>query len=110
MPFNKEKRRHFDTLRKRYGIEFIDELPRERWPDSHKEVFEAVEKLRGFEYEKYPLEKTVDLAAAPWKQDAKNQALKLVERAKVCVGRNECTWRLACEPVVFNRFAAEIAW
>jgi hypothetical protein len=36
--------------------------------------------------------------------------LQLTERAQRCKHRNESSWRFACEPLIFARLSAEVAW
>jgi hypothetical protein len=110
MPFTKENRQKFESLRKKHGIIFDLELPQNKWPKEHRDVLEAIEKIKNFKYHSYAADEGADLEATPWKLDAKSQAVKLTGKVKDCVGRNESTWRFGCESVVFSRFAAEIAW
>lgn len=110
MPFTREKRETYERLKKKYCINFIDDLTERDWPESHREVFQSINQLSIVKYDEYAAQTISDAAIPPWKQEAKHQTRKLVERAKDCVGRNEATWRLACEPLVFGRFTAEIAW
>jgi len=104
----------FERLRKEHNIVFADECPPDQWPDEHREVFEAIEKLKDFKYGTYAVGRLGNsdeaIAATPWKAEAKRQARLLVNKAKDLVSRNEATWRLACEPLVFSRLAAEVAW
>ncbi len=99
----------FERLRKEYNILLIDQLPQRRWPDNHREVFEAIEKVKSFKYSTYATA-TTDHDDTPWKAEAKRQARKLAEKSRDLVARNEATWRLACEPLVFSRLASEVAW
>ncbi|KAK4235994.1 hypothetical protein C8A03DRAFT_36126 [Achaetomium macrosporum] len=100
----------FERRRREHNIVFTDECPPDQWPDDHRDVFEAIEKLKGFKYATYAIQDSVEaMANHPWKADAKLQARRLVDKAKDLVSRNEPTWRLGCEPLVFNRLAAEVA-
>lgn len=109
MPISKENRPTFERLRDQYDINFIDELPRAEWPVNHQSLFETIETFKEFKYSTYAASPE-DLNERPWRAEAKRQARKLVEKARDCAARNEDTWRHACEPIVFNRLAAEIAW
>ncbi len=99
----------FERLRKEHNIIFVDQLQQSQWPDTHRQVFEAVETLKGFKYSTY-VTTTTEQDDVPCKADAKRQARKLVGRSRDLVARNESTWRLACEPLVFSRLASEVAW
>jgi hypothetical protein len=110
MPFTKENRRVFESVRRSHDIVFEHDLPRDSWPPNHRQVFESIQKLKTFNYDSYAAHEGVGVSTIPWKSEAKIQAKKLIEKAKDCVGRNEATWRLACEPLVFSRFNAEVAW
>ena len=91
---------------------FEDECRRVQWPSSHRSVFEAIEKLNGFTYDTYRVCPTGNntRVTALWKVDTIRRVRKLVEKAKDLVARNEATWRLACEPLVFSRLSSELAW
>ncbi|KAI1174434.1 hypothetical protein F4777DRAFT_384632 [Nemania sp. FL0916] len=108
MPIKKERRPVFERLRRNYNIVFIDNLPLRDWPANHRTVFESIDKLKQFKYSTY-LTPQDDLEATPWKGEAKIQARKLAERVQDCLSRNEATWRLACEPLVFSRLTSEVA-
>lgn len=109
MPIKSEFRPAFERLRKQHGIIFTDALSPEEWPDNHRGIFEAIEKLRQFKYSTYATaEESEDTFDS--KSKAKEHARKLSEKTKDCVSRNEATWRFACEPLVFSRLTSEIAW
>ena len=110
MPFTKKKREAYEKLRKKHGIKFVDDLASENWPQPHRDVFRSLKQLSNIKYDEYAVQQDLDRSSAFWKQEAKSQARKLIERAKDCVCRNEATWRFACEPLVFSRLTAEIAW
>ncbi|KAK6446046.1 hypothetical protein FP744_10002295 [Trichoderma asperellum] len=110
MPFTKEKREAYEKLRKKYGIEFIDDLPGNSWPEPHREIFQSIKELANIKYDEYVAQQNSDGFTAFWRQESKSRARRLIEKAKDCVDRNEATWRFACEPLVFSRFTAEIAW
>lgn len=112
MPIKKENRATFEILRKQYHIEFNDEIAANEWPANHRRVFESIQKVKQYRYSTYAVaqKNEDDLDAAPWKAEAKTQARKLTKAAKDCISRNEATWRFACEPIVFSRLAAEVAW
>lgn len=109
MPLSKENRRIFERRRREYGIEFIDSLPPKKWPAAHAEVFTAIAEIREYRYSQYAAIHGEE-AGTPWKGQAKRHTRKLVERAQLCVSRNESTWRFACEPLVLGRFSSEVAW
>lgn len=102
----------FEKVRKECNIVFADECRREQWPADHRSVFEAIEKLKSFTYDTYRVRLTDDSikTTAAWQVDTMRRARKLVEKAKDLVSRNEATWRLACEPLVFDRLSSELAW
>ncbi|CRG87257.1 hypothetical protein PISL3812_04274 [Talaromyces islandicus] len=108
MPLSKENRLIFERRRREYGIVFIDSLPPREWPAAHAEVFKAIAKIQEYKYSQYDAMQNEE-AGAPWKGQAKWHTRKLVEKARLCVARNESTWRFACEPLVFSRLSAEVA-
>ncbi|KAH6614659.1 hypothetical protein B0J18DRAFT_439869 [Chaetomium sp. MPI-SDFR-AT-0129] len=101
----------FEKVRKECNIIFADECRRGEWPAGHRSVFEAIERLKSFTYDTYRVGPTDDnlKTTAAWKVDTMRRARKLGEKARDLVARNEATWRLACEPLVFDRLNAEIA-
>lgn len=112
MPMTKENRRAFSRLRNQHGINFVEQLDPEQWPANHRAVFSAIEELKQVKYTTYLQGQTnvADLDSQPWKLDAKKQARQLAEISVDCLDRNESTWRHACEPLVFSRLKAEVAW
>jgi hypothetical protein len=110
MPFTKEKRVAYEKLRRRYSIKFVDDLAGDKWPQPHRDVFRSIKQLSNVKYDEYAVQQDLDGSTAFWKQEAKSQARRLIEKASDCVCRNEATWRFACEPLVFSRLMAEIAW
>lgn len=100
-----------EKLRKEYGIVFGAKDNREaEWPKNHREVFEAIQELGQIEYERYAVKENNDAPTDPWKLQAKRLATQLVGNAEDCIRRNEASWRFACEPLVFKRLSAEVAW
>ena len=107
MTFTSDQRQTLEMLRREYRIFFSKDTDRGNWPQTLKDVFETVQKLGKTEYDRYA---TDEDRMEPWKSDAKRQAKMLTEKAEQCVRRNEASWRFACEPLVFSRFSAVIAW
>ncbi|CAI6071074.1 unnamed protein product [Clonostachys chloroleuca] len=108
MPLSRKNHEIFDKIRRRKGIVFSPELTSEQWPEGHRSVLEAIETAKSYRYSTYQASQD-ETTTKPWKIDAKRQAKKLVAKSKDCVSRNEATWRLACESLVFSRLAAEVA-
>ncbi|KAI0971524.1 hypothetical protein F4678DRAFT_87341 [Xylaria arbuscula] len=110
MPIRKEHRPIFESLRKSHHIVFTDTLAPKDWPANHRNIFESIEKIKQFKYNTYSIQDDqAGLDTQPWRRDAKGQARKLTEKVPDCLARNEATWRLACEPLIFSRLTAEIA-
>ncbi|KAF3940404.1 hypothetical protein ABW19_dt0203441 [Dactylella cylindrospora] len=110
MPLTGQTHQKFSQLGKSHGIEFVGELPEEEWPTNHRNVFESLEKLKGTKYNTYAVNQPGDSVDTDlWKRKTKTLATKLVTEAKDCISRNEATWRLACEPLVFSRLNSEVA-
>jgi hypothetical protein len=109
MPFTAKERQKVEKLRRRYRIDFLGEVPRHEWPESHRSTFNAVEELGRKQFDTYAVDLTT-VETAPWSADVKKQAEDLTERAKRCVRRNESTWRFACEPYALARLTSEVVW
>jgi hypothetical protein len=91
---------------KEFRIEFTGELAPGQWPEDHEETLTCIQELGRMQYDKYE----VDNAKFPWKKETKDAADILVESAKRCSSRNESSWRLSCEPLIFSRLSAEVVW
>ena len=110
MTFTSEQRLALEKLRKEYGIIFSKDTGQGNWPPSQKGIFEAVQTLGQIKYDGYAAAEDGRGISEPWKCQAKRLAKRLTEKAEQCVRRNEASWRFACEPLVFTRFGAEVAW
>lgn len=110
MTFTSEQRIALEKLRKEYRIIFTKDTCQENWPPNQKTVFEAVQTLGRIKYDAYAVTDGGGGIIEPWKHQAKRLAKRLTEKAEQCVRRNEASWRFACEPLVFSRFGAEVAW
>lgn len=97
----------FERRRKEHNIVFVEDLKQCHRPAKHAKVFESIDRIKEISYQSYACE---DSEQEPWKKEAKSQARKLAEKAHDCIARNEPTWRLACEPLVFSRLTSEVAW
>ncbi|KAJ5738051.1 hypothetical protein N7493_001206 [Penicillium malachiteum] len=108
MSFTPKERKRVEKLRRKHRIEFGGEVPPDEWPNSHRSTFSAVQRLGKTEFDTYAARaKTIE--DAPWAADIKNNAEELSQRAKLCVRRNESTWRFACEPYALARLTSEVA-
>ncbi|SPO03228.1 uncharacterized protein DNG_05910 [Cephalotrichum gorgonifer] len=94
-----------ERLCKTHRIEFISVLPRSQWPSSHTTIFADVAELGDTKFDQYTANAGDD---EPWKAATKTQAGLLVEKVRRLRQRNESTWRLHCEPLVFARLEAEV--
>ncbi|KAI0514644.1 hypothetical protein F5B22DRAFT_225936 [Xylaria bambusicola] len=108
MPIKKEHQALFERHRIKCNIVFKDVLAPDDWPTTHRNVFKSIEDIKSYRYNTYSTAQD-DIEERPWRRQAKEYARKLTQRAKDCVSRNEATWRFACEPLIFNRLAAEVA-
>lgn len=110
MTLTTEQRLALEKLRKEYRIIFTKDTCQENWPSNQKCVFEAIQTLGRIKYDAYAVNEDGGGISEPWKHQAKRLAKRLTEKAEQCVRRNEASWRFACEPLVFTRFGAEVAW
>ncbi|KAI0410430.1 hypothetical protein F5X98DRAFT_110561 [Xylaria grammica] len=99
-----------EKLVKEHGIEFLADVPRSKWPSSHKSTLDAIIDLGQRKFDSYGLGNAGDTDdIEPWKLHIKDQVVLLTEKVKRQRKRNESTWRSACEPIVFARLEAEVA-
>ncbi|KAL2832932.1 hypothetical protein BDW59DRAFT_157081 [Aspergillus cavernicola] len=111
MPLPKNNRILFERRRKEHNIVFKDALPPSSRPINHANVFEAIDQIKRVSYQSYGNADNGRDAhnTTPWRVEAKIHARRLAGKAHDCVARNESTWRLACEPLVFSRLSSEVA-
>ena len=110
MTLNPEHRELLERLRQKNRIRFLENVLPTEWPSAHRHHFEKVLRAGNFSYDSYVVDHQNASAKAPWKLEIKELSAQLVERAQRCKGQNESTWRFACEPLIFARLSAEIAW
>jgi hypothetical protein len=108
MTLTNEQRVQLERLRRKYRIDFAGRLSSNKWPEVHRAKFFAIQMLGERKYNTYG--SNTNPAAEAWKLDVKLSAGRLAESAARCVRRNESTWRFGCEPLVFARLIAEVAW
>lgn len=53
MLFTAKERKKVESLRQKYRIEFRGEVPSHKWPDSHRRIFIAVDKLGKRQFDTY---------------------------------------------------------
>ena len=104
-----EALRKMTRLVKDYHIEFLNDLSREEWPNCHVDLKQAISKLGSTRFETYAIDSQA-MSEMPWKLEIKTTAKEIVERAVSCTQRNETTWRMTCEHIIFSRMSAEVAW
>jgi hypothetical protein len=110
MTFTPVQREKFEALRRKHRIFFRGSIPAVEWPHNHQRRFAAIQSLGNVKYSEYPAGTESETVTEPWKQRAKELAVQLTERAGRCVRRNEASWRYACEPLIFARLNADVAW
>lgn len=96
-------------LAQEYRITFAGDLPPSKWARCHKPTLECAKALGERKLDSFATEPQVS-DDEPWKVQVKSQAAILVEKSKRCRQRNESSWRFACEPLIFARLEAEVAW
>jgi hypothetical protein len=100
-----EHRPILERLLKKYRIIFFEEVAQHDWPPNHTDVFKAAKKLAEIKYDDYTakgdaLGESVAATEEPWKSGEAPGENSDRKGKKLCVRRNEATWRLACEPMV----------
>lgn len=110
MPFTENQRHAFERLRKKHRIQLDRRLSHASLSREQQRIFGNVRRLAETKYDDYAVDPNQDYSREPWKLEAKDLALRLTERAERCRRRNEASWRYACEPLVFARVNADVAW
>ncbi|KAK0743081.1 hypothetical protein B0T18DRAFT_330457 [Schizothecium vesticola] len=89
---------HRQKLCQKYRIEFLGEIDPSNWPDCHRDTLNDATEAASKRYHAYATNPAL-LGTDPWKMERKSHAMVLVENANRSHGRNESTWRHACDPV-----------
>lgn len=99
-------------LAKEYKIYFYGPIDPSLWPETHRRLFEDVQKLGVQKHASYRESITVDSLEKPWRAQTTRRAERLVGLAKKYykAGPNERSWRSNIEPEVFHRFSVEVTW
>ncbi|KAH8700712.1 hypothetical protein BGW36DRAFT_447513 [Talaromyces proteolyticus] len=97
-------------LAKEYGICFDGPVDPSRWPETHRRLFEDVQKLGDQKHGTYRESITVDSIEKPWRAQTTRRAERLVGLSDKYydAGPNERSWRSNIEPEVFHRFSVEV--
>jgi hypothetical protein len=109
MPLSRQDIELLERLTKEFKIVFAGDVQPSNWPEFHKETLEHVTKLGKTEFNRYAVDPDIQ-SEKPWKARVKSLAEDLVETAKRCMGRNESSWRHACEPQIFARLSGDVVW
>lgn len=100
---------HLQELCQKYRIEYLGEIDSSNWPKWHEDTLNGVKDVANMRYDAYATNPT-HLGTDTWKMERKRRAMILVESAERSCGRNESTWRHACESFIFNRLLSEVCW
>jgi len=87
---------HLQELCRKYRIEFSGEIDSSDWPECHKDTLNGIREVVSKRYDAYATNQAL-LGTDPWKMERKSHAMILVKSAHRSRGRNESTWRHACE-------------
>lgn len=98
-------------LAKKHRISFPKPWDESNWPEHIRSMAAKVRSIKSLSYAKYANE-DIDSQDKPWRIKTKQQATYLAEVAFDCsrADYTESTWRSKLEPIVFQRFAIEVAW
>lgn len=80
-----------------------------KWPHEHEDIFAKVKAIGSETFASYQSQRENDVLTI---DQTKTRVRYLNERARHDFKgqANEQTWRLHTEPLIFNRFSAEIKW
>ncbi|KAI1493431.1 hypothetical protein F5X96DRAFT_621846 [Biscogniauxia mediterranea] len=91
----------------KYRIEFLGEIDSSNWPEGHEDVLNGVKEVASKRYDAYATNRAL-LGTDPWKIERKSHAMVLAKSADRSRGRNESTWRHACESFILSRLSSEV--
>ena len=100
---------HRQKLCQKYRIEFLGDIDSSNWPECHQDTLNDVREVASKRYHAYATNPAL-LGTDPWKMERKSHAMVLVENANRSHGRNESTWRHACESFILSRLSSEVCW
>lgn len=100
---------HLQELCQKYRIEFLGEIDSSNWPEWHEDTLNGVRDVASMRYDAYATN-PAHLGTDPWKMERKSHAMILVKSADRSRGRNESTWRHACESFILSRLLSEVCW
>ncbi|KAI0449454.1 hypothetical protein F5B21DRAFT_509141 [Xylaria acuta] len=100
---------HLQELCHKYRIEFLGEIDSSNWPEGHEDALNGVKEVASKRYDAYATNPAL-LGTDPWKMERKSHAMVLVKSADRSRGRNESTWRHACESFILGRLSSEVCW
>ncbi|KAI0594917.1 hypothetical protein F4775DRAFT_571898 [Biscogniauxia sp. FL1348] len=98
---------HLQELCHKYRIEFLGEIDSSNWPEGHEDTLNGVKEVASKRYDAYATNPAL-LGTDPWKMERKSHAMVLVKSADRSRGRNESTWRHACESFILSRLSSEV--
>ena len=106
--------RDLRRLAKRFRIFFIppNENVSDKWPATHRPMFEEICNIRGIKFNNYCASSDISSNEEPWKKETKNRAKWLATRSSQLTKqrRNEAGWRFSIENAILHRFRFEVAW
>ncbi|KAK0612267.1 hypothetical protein B0T14DRAFT_531878 [Immersiella caudata] len=91
----------------KYRIEFLGEIDPSSWPECHQNTLADIAEVASKRYHAYATNPAL-FGTDPWKVERKSHAMVLVENANRNHGRNEPTWRHACESFILSRLSSEV--
>ena len=104
--------RNLRRLAKRARISFQPPGASDRWPLTHRSIFEEVQSIRNLNFDSYCAGNDVESSQEPWKRSTKHLAVWLAKRTCQLTNqqRNEAGWRFGIENAILQRFNFEVAW
>lgn len=94
------------------GIEFLGPNEFDRWPETHRRLFEDVQKLGNQKYNSFVVRITRESIQKPWMRATKARAerLSMLAERSYREHKNESGWRYAVENEIMYRFTVEVSW
>ncbi|KAI2740946.1 hypothetical protein DTO013E5_2066 [Penicillium roqueforti] len=93
------------------GIEFLGPNEFDRWPETHRRLFEDVQKLGNQKYNSFVVRITRESIQKPWMRATKARAerLSMLAERSYRERKNESGWRYAVENEIMYRFTVEVS-
>lgn len=108
----KEAKDRLTLLERHYQLRVLPHKAPQKWPEKHVTLFRNMCNLGETKFVEWEATLRDDCEMSPWKVATRQQVERVVQKAKECMveNRNEFEWRMALEPLLFDKFNHGATW